>query len=103
METKHTPGPWTFKTDNRTGDNGIVAPSTGVFIEAFADIRHSNENARNEAMANARLIVAAPKMLQTLIELLSQLDQGGSSGKIFARDAIITQAREVVAKATGAA
>ncbi|KKX25331.1 hypothetical protein [Rhizobium sp. LC145] len=68
--SKHTPGPWSFRTDARTGDNGIMADGTGVFVEAFAEIRHSGENARDEALANARLIAAAPDLLQALEDLL---------------------------------
>lgn len=61
--SKHTPGPWKFKTA-ANGDNGISAYDTGIFAEAYAEIRHSGENAREEALANARLIAAAPEMLQ---------------------------------------
>ena len=59
--TKHTPGPWRFKTA-ANGDNGITAADCGYFAEAFADIRRPGENARNEALANARLIAAAPEL-----------------------------------------
>jgi hypothetical protein len=63
--TKHTPGPWKFKTA-ANGDNGISAYDTGIFAEAFADVRHAGENNREEALANARLIAAAPEMLEAL-------------------------------------
>lgn len=60
-----TPGPWNFRTA-ANGDCGISADGTVVFVEAFAEIRHSGENAREEAKANARLIAAAPELLQAL-------------------------------------
>lgn len=65
-----TPGPWVSKTDPRTGDNGIKADGTGVFAEAFSDIRFGGENARAEALANARLIAAAPTMADAIKGLI---------------------------------
>lgn len=70
-DPKHTPGPWEFKTA-ANGDNGILAEGTGVFAEAFAEIRHGGENARDEALANARLIAAAPDLLAALKALRLQ-------------------------------
>jgi hypothetical protein len=65
--SQHTPGPWSIrKTGN--GDRGISAAGTGVFIEAFAEIRHSGEGAYDECDANARLIAAAPELLELLVE-----------------------------------
>jgi hypothetical protein len=64
-DAKHTPGPWSFRTAYN-GDCGISAEGTGVFIEAFAEIRHSGENAQEEAKANARLIAASPDLLDAL-------------------------------------
>lgn len=71
-EIKHTPGPWKFKTAPN-GDNGISAYDTGYFAEAFADIRHSGENARAEALANARLIAAAPELLELAFQYRNDL------------------------------
>lgn len=34
--------------------------------------------------------------LAVLREIVSQVDQGGSEGKVFARDACITRARELI-------
>ncbi|MBB5663219.1 putative secreted protein [Rhizobium leguminosarum] len=68
VESKHTPGPWTMRIAGN-GDCGISAEGTGVFAEAFAEIRHSGENARDEAKANARLIAAAPDLLDALKEM----------------------------------
>lgn len=68
----HTKGPWNFETDVRTGDNGIYAEGTGIFVEAFSDINHSGEGNRAEALANARLIAAAPEMLEALKHCLRE-------------------------------
>lgn len=44
---------------------------------------------------------AAPDMLSTLREIVSQIDRGGSGGKVFARDNCIARARAAIAKAEG--
>lgn len=79
-EAKHTPGPWSFRTDGVTGDNGIHADGTGIFAEAFADIRRAGEDARDEAHANARLIAAAPELLAALKKLTAEMVGIGGFG-----------------------
>lgn len=71
---KHTPGPWMFKTAPN-GDNGIKAEGTWIFAGAFAEIRSDGENDRDEALANARLIAAAPDLLEALAECEDFFDQ----------------------------
>ena len=73
-DVKHTAGPWKFKTDPFTGDCGLHAEGTGIFAEAFADIRHQGECNKPEALANARLIAAAPDMLEALKHILDSED-----------------------------
>jgi hypothetical protein len=52
--------------------------------------------------ANARLISTAPELLWALREIVNQMDQGGQgSTAIYNRDACISAARRVIAKATG--
>lgn len=104
-KTKHTPGPWTFKTDRITGDNGITAEGTGFFAETFADIRESGENKRDEALANARLIVAAPDMLDLARNIGALDDSLLVSADLNALRATLREfrqhARDVLAKAEG--
>ena len=42
------------------------------------------------------------ELLGALREIIRQIDQGGSEGKVFARDACITRARAAIAKAEAA-
>lgn len=65
---QHTQGTWTFLTA-ANGDCGISAEGTGIFIECFAEIRRSGEGAREEAKANAQLVIAGPRMLAALKHL----------------------------------
>ena len=67
METKHTPGPWT-----------VTADGAGWYIECAPERGHSvayimakigeedPDTSDDEKEANARLIAAAPGLLQTL-------------------------------------
>ena len=58
-----------------------------------------DDNPRAEQIA--RLFAAAPELLRALTEIVSQIDQGGSGGKVFSRDACISAARNAISKANG--
>ena len=61
MEGKHTPGPWTVGRDYCFGPQGI---GVGVIVAACPN---------HEAQANARLIAAAPDMLEALRRVKEEL------------------------------
>jgi hypothetical protein len=63
METKHTPGPWTFVPDPN-GVFGIYPNSVGGKFLAMTDTR-----------ANAHLIAAAPELLEGLKQCSSYLGE----------------------------
>lgn len=92
----HTKGPWNFRTDRVSGDNGIIADGTGVFIECFAEIRHAGEGARDEALANARLVAAAPDLLELAFQyrndLRHPLAPDSRERRLKAIDAVIAKA-----------
>uniref|UniRef100_A0A6M3LI58 Uncharacterized protein n=1 Tax=viral metagenome TaxID=1070528 RepID=A0A6M3LI58_9ZZZZ len=103
-ESKHTPGPWTHIPRARDGHADRIAKGHSEFISVgcphaetpILDYPHDNEQT-----ANAKLIAAAPELLYALREIVSQIDQGGSGGKVFSRDACIAAARAAIAKAEG--
>ena len=82
----HTPGPWTIKTiDSGVGDEQeclILGPMRriGVFdkmdliADAYPDSMHDLA-IPEDYMANARLIAAAPEMLQIIHALLDPYDK----------------------------
>lgn len=78
MKTIHTPGPW------QQGD-GYNAHTTTVHIK-------STLIAKAETEADARLIAAAPALLENLGQLCELLESIGHD---------CTPAREAIAKATG--
>lgn len=55
----HTPAPWRYQTDEN-GDNTLIVDKDGKFI---TDVR---VNITASQQANARLIVAAPELLEAL-------------------------------------
>jgi hypothetical protein len=72
METKHTPGPWTIGQntidtfgDVRRGHISIDAIRWGSFAICY---RHEINETDDECIANAKLIAAAPDMLEALIK-----------------------------------
>lgn len=89
---KHTPGPWTNR--GRIPQPGLphstVAAKTliaRVYSEAFGDIEQEE--------ANARLMAAAPELLEALENLLRYLETDDM------RDLDMNKARAAIAKATG--
>ena len=62
MSMKHTPGPWSAHA--RT----VTAPETEDRLELSVQINGGN---RNDNKANARLIAAAPDLLDAMGEMLS--------------------------------
>lgn len=63
MKTKHTPGPWELRRiKGKRKFNRIAVKETGQLICAMFE-------AENEEISNARLIAAAPELLDALREL----------------------------------
>jgi hypothetical protein len=65
MTTKHTPGPWHIYQGGNIGDDGFtIAPvgEGGYVAEFWPPIR--SERKQPEMFANARLIAAAPDLLE---------------------------------------
>lgn len=93
----HTPGPWTahdspvdgaYPISTAFGDHRIcIAHAHGVF----------EEPGRIEAQANARLIAAAPELLEALKRIMAAVNYGG----IKMPAVIGIQASTAIAKAEG--
>ena len=74
-DAKHTPGPWEtvgakyiWKTGDVGGAVAIIAEPECESSNDFRPVRIASER-WEEAMANARLIAAAPELLEALKEL----------------------------------
>lgn len=69
MNTQHTPGPWNFK--NRDGK--LVFGAFNGTREKWIASKEISVTNKDEDIANARLIAAAPDLLESLIELTSPI------------------------------
>lgn len=102
--SKHTPGPWAYDTCYR---HGYVVWSS----EHECVVDAQDDEGRYGAILsepNARLIAAAPEMLEALQDLAAYADvcelllmDGGYSGKAQSLRRRVTKAMSAIAKATG--
>lgn len=92
MNTKHTPGPW------KATPCRVYAPETEDRLELRVTISGGN---RDDNRANARLIAAAPDLLEALRGLLPDAVGNHIGGPDT--QARIDAARAAIAKATGSA
>jgi hypothetical protein len=96
--TKHTPGPWEMgpiiagEDIFILADNRKAAIAKASNLEIYANTFEKLRPLAAECEANARLIAAAPELLEALKAIL---DETGGMGGPF------TTARAAIAKATG--
>jgi hypothetical protein len=93
--SKHTPGPWAYQEDSDAYTH-IVRGHNNRFICQLAQTTSA------EIEANARLIAAAPELLEALSNFPSDADY--SSSDEFWKATVhwwLTEAAPVIAKATG--
>lgn len=94
MQAKHTPGPWVYRQSfDARRDIWTATDATG-HRELVATIPDADGDHVN---ADARLIAAAPELLELVLDALDDPDVD-ILGSEWARDA-----RAAIAKATGAA
>ena len=92
MNTKHTPGPWRLGLIGTPhGQGRAIYGSTGELVANLsADLLPDNEQ-----LPNAKLIAAAPDLLETLQRIAALSHSGGLNIAT-----LTTMAREAIAKAT---
>ena len=88
---EHTPGPWDHHVDNQSEyTHTITAVSRPATSPIIADVvKHPSSE------ANARLIAAAPDLLEQLEDLVEQVRDSGWHKSVFA------SATEAIANAKG--
>lgn len=98
MDSKHTPGPWVAQRSPATHDGqydfAIHGVKATVIAEAFGRDSRGNIVA---AEANARLIAAAPDLLEALRWFIEDID--GTHTEMLDFDANVTRSRAALAKA----
>lgn len=93
MSAKHTPGPWRYVRGNgspTTGQHMIAGAKPGY----LAEVRDCGSG---NVEANARLIAAAPELLEALQLVVDTAENGGWPSAVL----VITKA--AIAKAKGSA
>ena len=100
METKHTPGPWTLgkgkvtiRETRETGSKGFIAR-----CHMPGEWRYRSEE---ESEANARLIAAAPELMEALDTLTLVVGMTPIKGNLEALQEAQDMARAAIKKATG--
>ncbi len=101
--SKHTPGPWEIGCEQTDGLGRYAQVQSS---EEFGDIvarvcvaHKANHTLNRSGRANARLIAAAPELLDALQEIVSAADGSGWDQL----DAGFSKARAAIAKAKGEA
>lgn len=80
MEKKHTPGPWKMKpSESKTAYNVVGTHLGGLYKIARCpwlktEDTKFDERSASEALANANLIAASPKLLEAVELLWSKVD-----------------------------
>lgn len=99
----HTPGPWSYRWETEARDWAIVTDANGSIVanvntETGPDASSAPATRQMPAEANARLIAAAPDLLEALTSSLELLEHHYPKP---ARNGQIARARAAIAKATG--
>lgn len=96
MSNKHTPGPWAhINPDGFTVRHPQVYSDTGP----VCNVTWLGDGRIDELRANARIIAAAPDLLEALQEIVAAADGEGWAQL----DATLANARAAITKATGGA
>ena len=95
MNTQHTPGPWLYAQEG-VDAFGIVQPDGHSIVHLVA---LQNSTSASHLPANARLIAAAPDLLDALKDMLDNHEDACTGYGEGAAE----KARDAIAKATGAA
>lgn len=103
-QAKHTPGPWRVRTDTK-GDIAHVTSGYETVCSFLTTVKSGHGPEQIEV--DARLICAAPELLDALKSLLLAVQSNNEGGSLKTPDQIFAEAgREAIAaiaKATGSA
>lgn len=102
MSGAHTPGPWVYFYKHKYDEHHVSLPLIGQSMRlGLFDDGCRSENAE----ANARLIAAAPELLEALktIEKFASINHVDEVSRRACFASIRLEAQDAIAKATGAA
>lgn len=110
MDAKHTPGPWTYRhfaladiySDDQRAEMRALHPEYFEVGSAYDESYNRLSLSAHMGEANARLIAAAPMLLEALQNIVASLSEHDDEGMIEHAEQMIA-ARAAIATATGAA
>jgi hypothetical protein len=82
MDLLHTPGPWEVSGDGIWGSSPFNARVKLATVTVFSPMN------RIDWLANAKLIAASPKMLETLLQIDREMNAGHGSSFGETREAV---------------
>lgn len=98
MSAQHTPGPWALTAEGfGFSVRSAGTMENGYLSEHICSMDHYRDDRAEEQTPNARLIAAAPELLEALQKLCAIADDGDVASWVSEWDA----ARAAIAKATG--
>jgi len=107
MSAAHTPGPWVFLEDGRSEEAPnagrpltICGPDADDLANVYSYDDATVNITRAEAVANARLIAAAPLLLEALVKIANTLDEGWREGSMERRLGDLARAAIAAARGT---
>lgn len=95
MNANHTPGPW-FIEKNGNYIDITASEGSGFKSERYMRVRGCIE------LSDARLIAAAPELLEALVNMVEWIQPDGSFPDNLTVRSAIKEAHTAIAKATGA-
>lgn len=102
METKHTPGPWHVATKRIFGKASVHDVNDGTVAATRIGNRKGYAHTEAEDQANARLIAAAPDLLEHCETLVAALNRrlSGNTNHGNIDELALLNARDAITKAT---
>lgn len=100
--SKHTKGPWIFKEGSRerAANSTVYKADEADMLICHVICEDINDLQRAEDIANARLIAAAPELLQAL-KMFLHIDPRCHRGVVSCGECAACLGNSAVAKATG--
>lgn len=99
MSTQHTPGPWSIGTGSSTAKDHAVCAGPRIVAEVLGSGYPIGRGWSQTSAADARLIAAAPDMLEALQRAVKQLAQHRTKKLNFDLELSIATANKAIAKA----
>lgn len=97
----HTPGPWAIEKDSKDIVKVRAYATVATCTTAgLWDSKRTQVISPEECMANARLIAAAPELLEALEEFYHLIDDAHDGDRVFTFE-LAQKAKAAIAKAKG--